>query len=89
MLVGDKPSSALHLAVCVVGIVASLLVYGVLQERIMTQVRRSLWHITLSLVRTREWRAKPTGVRVLTWSTRDDSPMERARSSSNTPCSWC
>jgi hypothetical protein len=35
----EERQRAVKLATCVVGIVASLLVYGVLQERIMTQVR--------------------------------------------------
>lgn len=34
-----EPNYVLRLAVCVFGIVSSLLVYGVLQERIMTQAR--------------------------------------------------
>jgi hypothetical protein len=35
----EERRRAVRLATCVTGIVASLLVYGVLQERIMTQVR--------------------------------------------------
>lgn len=35
----EERRRAVRLATCVVGIVGSLLVYGVLQERIMTQAR--------------------------------------------------